>query len=98
MQTAKMQEHERLCFTCNKAGPKARNCPDKPMLGARPPVKAIEDAGPARRVAVMAVTVKPRVQQSQRGDFIRSAPARPTPTSNRFQPLTFGIWQQSQQM
>ena len=59
------------------------------MLGAKPQIRAIEDAGPARRVAVMAVTAKPRAQQPHLGDFIRSAPA--TPTRNRFQPLTLGI-------
>ena len=87
----KREKHERLCFTCNKAGHEARNCPDKPAMGARPPIKAIEDAGPARRVAVMAIANKPCAQQPHLGDFIRSAAT--TPTRNRFQPLTLGMWQ-----
>ena len=87
------EKHERLCFTCNKSGHEARNCPDKPAVGARP-VKAIEDAGARRVATVFAFTEKPRTQASQLGDFIRSAQARPTPTSNRFQPLTLGIWQE----
>jgi hypothetical protein len=60
----KREKHERLCFTCNKPGHEARNCPEKPAPGARPAIKAIEDGGPARRVAVMAITNKPCVQQS----------------------------------
>ena len=89
----KRDKHERLCFTCNKAGHEARNCPGEPAVGARP-IKAIEDAG-ARRVATeCAIAEKPRAQPSQLGDFVRSAPTRPTPTSNRFQPLRLGIWQQ----
>ena len=87
----KREKHERLCFTCNKAGHEARNCPDKPAAGARP-IKAIEDAGAPRRVAVMAITDKPRTQQSQLGDFIRGTPARATPTRNRFQPLSLSVW------
>ena len=87
----KRKNHKRWCFTGNKAGHEARNCPDKPAVGARP-IKAIEDAGARRVATVFAITEKPRTQASQLGDFIRSAPARPTPTSNRFQPLTFGIW------
>ena len=89
----KREKHERLCFTCNKAGHEARNCPDKPAAGARP-IKAIEDAGAPRRVAVMAVTDKPRTQQSQLGDFIRGTPTRATPTRNRFQPLSLSVWQE----
>jgi hypothetical protein len=41
---------------------------------------------------VMAITNKPCVQQPQLGDFIRSTAV--TPTRNRFQPLTLGVWQQ----
>ena len=89
----KREKHERLCFTCNKAGHEARNCPDKHAVGERP-IKAIEDAGASCVATVLAITEKPRTQQSQLGDFIRSAPARPTPTSNRFQPLALGIWQE----
>ena len=40
----------------------------------------------------MAVTNKPCVQQPQLGDFIRSTAV--TPTRNRFQPLTLGVWQE----
>ena len=87
----KREKHEKLCFTCNKTGHEARNFPDKPAACARP-IKAIEDAGAPRRVAVMAVTNKPCVQQPQLGDFIRSTAV--TPTRNRFQPLTLGVWQQ----
>ena len=44
--------------------------------------------------SVFAVTEKPRIQQPQLGDFIRTAPAaRNTTTSNRFQPLSLSVWQ-----
>ena len=62
----KPEKHQRSCFTCNKAGHEARDCPDRPR-----PIKAIEDAGAPRRVAIVfAITEKPRMQQPQLGDFI----------------------------
>ena len=78
---------------CNKPGHEARNCLDKPAAGARP-IKAIEDAGVRRVATVFAITDKPRTQQSQLGDFIRRAPARATPTRNRFQPPSLSVWQE----
>ena len=55
-------------------------------------VKAIEYAGP-RKVSVLAITEKPRTQQLQFGDFIRTALIARTAASNRFRPLTSGVWQ-----
>ena len=77
----------RKCFLCNKPGHEVKNCSNK---GQSQPVKAIEDA--PRMVPVLALTEKPKVQQPQFGDFIRSTAQR-TSTSNRFRPLTVEDWQ-----
>ena len=84
----RVEKKDRKCFLCNKPGHEAKSCPNK---GQSQPVKAIEDA--PRRVPVLAVTEKPKVQQPQFGDFIRSTAQR-TSTSNRFRPLTVGDWQE----
>ena len=87
------EKSDLLCFTCNEPGHEARASPSKPVVPARP-VKAIEESiAPRRAVSISVVTEKPRTQQPQLGDIIRTAPARTATTANRFRPLGLGVWQ-----
>ena len=87
----RVERKNKKCFICNRPRHEAKACPNKPASAPRP-IKAIEDAGARCTPSVFRVTEKPKSQQAQLGDFIRTLTLERAPT-NRVQPLTLGMWQ-----
>ena len=88
----RVERKDRKCFICDKPGHEANACPNRSLAAPRP-VEAIEDAGPRRAPSVFFVTEKPKSQKARFGDFI-GAPDRHSASTDRFRPLSLGIWQE----